>query len=150
VQASLQEALKNYAGCGSGLFTAESSTEFGTEVAVNVLEKYHPWYSQVMEVTSRELFGLIPVYSGQGGWELSYSLDDRGMFQKTYTYRITQKRYYWLLLLPFSWMNFFTYSLDDALRMTTAQFLVDARRDGFFSGQEQSLEVTSKWNRRMD
>lgn len=131
VEATLQDALNLYGGCHSTLPVVEGAQPAEAEVVVDVLEKPHPWYSLVLEVTSRELFGIIPVYSGQGGWELSYSLYDRHELQKTYTYAITQRRYFWLLLLPFSWINFFTYSLDEALRVTTAQFVVDAQRDGY-------------------
>jgi hypothetical protein len=72
---------------------------------------------------------LIPVYQ-QSGWELSYSFYDQNALKKTYKYEITVKEIYWLLLVPFSWINFFTYSLEDAVRSTTAQFVVDAQRDG--------------------
>jgi hypothetical protein len=74
---------------------------------------------------------IIPVYNGEGGWQLSYSFYDRNAVKKTYAYEITQKRFTWLLVLPFSWINFFTYSLDDAVRSTTAQFVIDAQRDGY-------------------
>ncbi len=79
---------------------------------------------------------LIPIYSGQGGWALSYSVYDQNALKKTYNYDITLKRFFWLLLLPFLWINFFTYSLDDAVRSTTAQFVVDAQRDGYLGTAE--------------
>jgi hypothetical protein len=73
----------------------------------------------------------LPDYSGQGGWELFYSVYDRNALKKTYTYQITFKAFYWIVLLPFSWINFFTYSLEDAVRSTTAQFVADAQQDGY-------------------
>jgi len=62
---------------------------------------------------------------------LSYSVYDHNALKKTYTYEITAKVFYWLLVLPFFWINFFTYSFDDAVRSTTAQFVVDAQQDGY-------------------
>jgi hypothetical protein len=73
---------------------------------------------------------LIPVFK-QGGWELSYSVYDLNALKQTYHYEITSKQFFWLLLLPFSWINFFTYRLEDAARSTTPQFVVDAQRDGY-------------------
>ena len=78
---------------------------------------------------------LIPVYK-KGGWELSYSVYDRNALKKMYNYEITSKQLYWLLLLPFSWINFFTYSLEEAVQSTTAQFVVDAQRDGYLGAKD--------------
>lgn len=134
VDRALEEALQYYGGCSSSRPSAYNSQWQEMEVVVIVLEKPYPWYNGPwgpLEVISGHFIGLIPVYSGQGGWELSYSLYERNALKKTYNYEITQKRFGWLLLLPFSWINFFTYSLEDALRSTTAQFVVDAQRDGY-------------------
>ena len=132
VEDALQKALTTYAGCSSGLPVVYNSKWAETEVVVRVLEKPYPWYSVPLEVISVYWsLGLIPVYSGQGGWELSYSVYDRNALTKTYKYEITPKRFYWLLLLPFSWINFFTYSFEEAVRLTTAQFVVDTQRDGY-------------------
>lgn len=131
VDRALQEALQYYGGCSSSPPSADNSQWQETEVVVRVLEKPYPWYRGPLEVISGASIGLIPVYSGQGGWELSYSLYERNALKKTYNYEITPKRFGWLLLLPFSWINFFTYSFDEAVRLTTAQFVVDAQRDGY-------------------
>jgi hypothetical protein len=99
---------------------------------VRVLEKPYPRYRG----GGHWLLLLIPVYSGQSGWELSYGVYDRNEFKKTYNYEITQKQFVWLLLLPFSWINFFTYSLEEAVRSTTAQFVLDAQRDGYLGTKD--------------
>ena len=134
VDSALQEALQNYAGCSSSSPVVYNSKWAEMGVVASVLEKPYPWYSVDPRGTATEwgwLVLIIPVYSGQGGWELSYSVYDRNALKKTYTYEITPKRFTWLLVLPFSWINFFTYSLEDAVRSTTAQFVVDAQRDGY-------------------
>jgi hypothetical protein len=127
----LEEALQNYGGCSNTPPVVFSSKWAQAEVVVSVREKPYPWYSHALYAISSGFFMLIPVYSGQGGWKLSYSFYDRNELKKTYKYEITPKRFSWLLLLPFSWINFFTYSLEEAVRSTTAQFIVDAQRDGY-------------------
>src|SRR5262245_3720026 len=72
-----------------------------------------------------------PLRRARRSHRTSYSVYDRNALTKTYTYEISVKAFYWLLLLPFSWINFFTYTLEDAVRSTTAQFVIDAQRDGY-------------------
>jgi hypothetical protein len=134
LSASLQEALKNYGGCSSSSPVDYSSKWAETEVVVSALEKRYPGMSGG-EASLTGLY-LFPIYSGQDGWALSYSVYDRNALKKTYKYEITTKVFYWLLLLPFSWINFFTYSFDDAVRSTTAQFVVDAQRDGYLGTED--------------
>jgi len=132
VNDALQKALTTYAGCSSSLPVIYNPKWAETEVVVRVLEKPYPWYSVPLEAISVGFIGLIPIYSGQGGWEMSYSLYERNELKKTYNYKITPKRCYWLLLIPFSWINFFTYSFEEAVRSTTVQFVVDVQRDGYW------------------
>ncbi len=56
-----------------------------TEIVVRVLEKPYPWYSVDPRGTSTNwgwFVLIIPVYSGQGGWELSYSFYDRNALKR--------------------------------------------------------------------
>jgi hypothetical protein len=129
---ALQEALKNYGGCSNSSPVDYTSKGAETEVVVSVVGKksddgYGYYLGWVFIVSG----GFIPIYSGQGGAELFYSVYDRYALKKTYQYEITRKEFVWLLLLPFAWINFFTYSPEDAVRSTTAQFVVDAQRDGY-------------------
>jgi hypothetical protein len=128
----LQEAL-HAAGCSSGpLYT----TWPRTEVVVSVHEKPYPWhwYGEMLGRLSSNTYFVIPFYINEGGWEFSYSVHHRDMLTKTYKYDITARQFYWILLAPFSWANLFTYSIEDAVQSTTAQFVVDARRDGYYLG----------------
>ena len=130
---ALQEALKNYGGCSSSSPVDDTSKGAETEVVVSVLKKPRSeseWMAHWRETAPQFLY-IFPFYSGQTGWELSYSVYDRNALKKTYTYEITVKALCWLPVLPFSWINFFTYSSDDAVRSTTAQFVMDAQRDGY-------------------
>ena len=129
----LQEALKDYGGCSSSSPVDFNSKGAETEVVVSVLNKIsHPmWY----EISTGLVFigsgGLFPVYRWQDGWELSYSVYDRYVLKKTYNYEITMKTLLWILLIPFLWIYYFNYNLEDAVQSTTAQFVVDAQRDGY-------------------
>ncbi|MFY4730765.1 hypothetical protein [Nitrospira sp. BLG_2] len=128
VARALHDALQ-LAGCsGDPLYT----TWPRTEVVVKVLEKPYPWhwYGELLGRLSSSTYFVIPFYIDEGAWEFSYSVH-QNMLTKTYTYDITSRQFYWVLLLPFSWMNVFTYNLEDAVRSTTAQFVADARRDGY-------------------
>ena len=131
VEDALQDALTTYGGCSSSVLVVYESKLAETAVVVSVLKKPRLWPSETLEMFSESLYLLIPIYSGHGGFELSYSFYGRYQLIKTYKYEITEKRASWLVLLPFAWINCFTYSLEDAVRATTAQFIVDAQRDGY-------------------
>ena len=133
---ALQEALQHYGGCGSSSPVVYNSKGAETEVWVSAREKPISWWVRVLGERLVPLGFFFPLYSGEGGWVLSYSVYDRNALKKTYKYEITTKAFYWLLVLPFSWINFFTYSFDDAVRSTTAQFVVDAQRDGYLGTAE--------------
>jgi hypothetical protein len=137
---ALQEALQNYGGCSSSSPVVDNSKWAETEVWVYTQKKPPSLWGRVLgaglgEASLRTGF-FFPLYSGQDGWELFYSVYDRNALKKTYKYEITTKAFFWLLVLPFSWINFFTYSFDDAVRSTTAQFVVDAQRDGYLGTVE--------------
>ena len=130
VARAMEDALQRIAGCSSDLL---NTTWPRMEVMVHVQEKPYPWhwYGELLGRLASVTYFVIPFYIHEGGWEFSYSVHHRDMLEKTYTYDITSRQFYWALLLPFSWMNLFTYSLEDAVQSTTTQFVSDAQRDGY-------------------
>jgi hypothetical protein len=72
----------------------------------------------------------IPYYSGEGGLRVRYELYRKDTSYAAYEYTIKKKGWGGLLLLPLAWVNYVTDDLEDALRATTLQFLIDAQRDG--------------------
>src|SRR5262245_20283158 len=128
---ALQEALQHYGGCSSSSPVDNNSKWAETEVWVSAQIIPTSWWVRFYGEASLRSGFFFPFYSGEGGWELSYRVYDRNELKKRYTYEIRGKAFYWLFVLPFSWINFFTYSFDDAVRSTTAQFVVDAQRDGY-------------------
>jgi hypothetical protein len=110
-----------------------------TEVVVSVLaeESDTPWYGGVLALGFIVSGSLLPFYGGPSSVGLFYSIYDRtGALTKRYQYRIAYNEFVWFFVLPFSWINFFTYSLEDAVRSTTAQFVVDAQGDGYLGTEE--------------
>ncbi len=128
---ALEDALLQTTGCSSDI--AYASLWPRTEVMVSVLEKPYPWhwYGELLGRLSSETYFIIPFYIHEGGWEFTYRIMHRDKLPKTYKYDITAKQFYWVFLLPLSWMNVLTDSLDDAVQSTTIQFVSDAQRDGY-------------------
>ncbi|UVT17212.1 MAG: hypothetical protein H8K04_06600 [Nitrospira sp.] len=126
----MEDALQHAAGCSNDVvYTIWPRTE----IVVHIQEKPYPWhwYGEVLGRLSSNTSFIIPFYIDEGGWEFSYRVSQRDLHTKTYKYDITARQFYWAALIPFSWMNVFTYSLEDAVQSTTAQFVTDARRDGY-------------------
>ena len=74
---------------------------------------------------------LIPYFTGEGGYLVSYALYLDQELRKTYRYEIKRKGLSWVVLLPFTIANFFTDSEEDALRITSKQFFLDAHQEGY-------------------
>jgi hypothetical protein len=74
---------------------------------------------------------LIPYFTGEGGYLVSYGLYVDQELRKTYRYEIKRKGLSWVVLLPFTIANFFTKSEEDALRITAKQFFLDAHQEGY-------------------
>lgn len=131
---ALQDALEHAEGCSSELVY---TTWPRTKVVITALEKPYPWhwYGELLGHLSSITSFVILYYINEGGWEFSYRVTHREMLTKTYTYDMTARQLYWVVLLPFSWTNAFTYSRRNAVESTTAQFVMDARRDGYLGGK---------------
>ena len=72
------------------------------------------------------LLHIIPTWSSDGGYWVTYDLYINGKKEKTSEYFIARKQVVWLGAIPFLWVNFFTYSTADALEATAYQFFEDA------------------------
>ncbi|MDR4502482.1 MAG: hypothetical protein MRJ96_13615 [Nitrospirales bacterium] len=74
--------------------------------------------------------GIIPCYGTLSVHDVEYTVYIKGTFKKRYTYQYKQIGAYWILLLPFVWLNAFTDSREDALATTFHQFLAQSHADG--------------------
>lgn len=71
-------------------------------------------------------YTLIPVWSTKEGYQVAYHVYVDGEKRRTFEYDITRKMAAWIGLLPFIWINWFTYDEDQAFEATTFQFFEDA------------------------
>ena len=71
---------------------------------------------------------LLPAWTTNDGYLVKYNVyvDENKM--ETFNYEITRKAGLWIGLLPFAWINLFTYNEEDAFEATANQFVIDARR----------------------
>ncbi len=106
--------------------------ERGIYCSVTVTVKPRSVLSQGFAFVSGQAGGLLPVYSGEGGYLVRYELYIDKQLKKTYRYEITEERFLWLGLLPFIWVNFFTPSAKEAFLATAHQFFHEAELDGYF------------------
>jgi hypothetical protein len=71
---------------------------------------------------------LLPAWSTQDGYSVKYHVYIDGREVETYKYAIRRKTGLWIVLLPFAWINLFTYNESDAFEATAFQFVSDARQ----------------------
>ncbi len=76
---------------------------------------------------------LIPYYANGAQYHVTYQLHEDGAVRQSYRYTVTKRGVAGALLLPFTWLNLFTYSENDALRATFYQFVSDAERDRYLA-----------------
>lgn len=88
---------------------------------------------------------LLPYYSNGVPYHVTYELHVDGEVRRQYRYAVTKSGVAGILVLPFAWLNLFTYSETEALRATFYQFLIDAERDGY-PAQESSPMPRTRGN----
>lgn len=74
---------------------------------------------------------VLPCYHDKDITSLRYDLTIDGRFVKTYTYQIKEKALIWWGAIPFFWVSSLLTSYNESCEAITAQFLLDARTDGF-------------------
>ncbi len=125
---SFSEAIATSTPPKSGVYCSVDLTIKPISVAAEV--------SSAFSYASLFIIPILPYYSGLGGYVVRYNLYVDGELQHVYRYEITKKGVAWVVLLPFAWINLFTYDQKDAFRATAYQFLIDAERDGYFKSIE--------------
>ncbi|MBJ6802614.1 LIC12231 family lipoprotein [Geomonas propionica] len=83
---------------------------------------------------------LVPAWSTRDGYIVKYNIYVDGAMKETYRYEITRKAGVWLGLLPFAWINAFTYSEDEAFDATARQFSFDAQ--SFLKPQDKASRAS--------
>lgn len=74
---------------------------------------------------------ILPCYHDKDVTSLRYDLSIDGRFVKAYRYQIREKALIWWGAIPFFWVRSLLTSYYQSCEAITAQFLLDARTDGF-------------------
>jgi hypothetical protein len=83
--------------------------------------------AMVFGYISASTLTLTPFWSTQDGSDLFFEVFKDGERVKTFHYEVRRKGFVWLPMLPVAWVNFFTYSEEDAFRASAYKFFADAR-----------------------
>lgn len=126
----LQQYLEKYSRFSSVVLSPTPPAS-GTYV---VLTKTVVKFSGVKDLSC--VFGVftlfvLPCYHDKDITSLRYDLTIDGRFVKTYTYQIKEKALIWWGAIPFFWVSSLLTSYNESCEAITAQFLLDARTDGF-------------------
>ncbi len=81
--------------------------------------------SGVFAYVSYVFLFTTPFWSTEG-YSVRYHIYVDGQEEKVLSYDIERSSFFWLLVLPVSWINLLTASEEDAFRATVHQFFVDA------------------------
>lgn len=110
------------------IIVTSSPPAIGTHVNVyqSVNHPSSPWCT-----ASRWTWGVIPCYFDSILYENHFDVFVNNILKQSYRYPIRQEGISWIGLLPFFWINFMTAQYKDAFSGNTAQFIADAKRDGF-------------------
>jgi hypothetical protein len=130
----LQQLFRN-AGLCKKMIPVDSSPVKGLYVEVEAKWKPMTLPAVIFGYLSVATLTLLPAWSTHDGYIVKYNVYIDGKSVETYPYEITRKTGLWLGLLPFAWINFFTFSEEDAFEATTYQFVKDARQYLALSGR---------------
>lgn len=83
--------------------------------------------SLIFEYFSISTLTILPVWSTKDGYNIHYDIYLDGNRLKRFTYEVRRRAFIWIIMLPFSWVNLFTYSESDAFQATANKFFIDAK-----------------------
>jgi hypothetical protein len=74
---------------------------------------------------------ILPCYHDKDTTSLRYDVSVSGRLAKSYIYQIKERSLIWWGAIPFFWVNSLTTSYKESCEAMTAQFVLEARTDGF-------------------
>jgi hypothetical protein len=122
----LQEIFRNEGLCRQ-MEPVEADPGKGLYIEVEAKWKPVTLPALIFGYLSVSTLTLLPAWSTKDGYLVKYDVYLDGEKKETYHYEITRKAGIWIGLLPFSWVNFITYSEEDAFEAITYQFIHDAQ-----------------------
>ena len=78
--------------------------------------------AMIFTYISYALLGLIPTWSTQDGYEIFYEIFRDGELVKSYAYDVRRTTFFWLVVLPFSWISLALPSESEAFEATAYDF----------------------------
>jgi hypothetical protein len=99
----------------------------GVHVQVKILPINPTMAAFVFGYLSVSTLTILPAWSLSDGNEIYYEIYRDGTKVKTYSYEVKRKAFSWIVMLPFAWVNFITYSESDAFEATAYNFFADAK-----------------------
>jgi hypothetical protein len=109
---------------------ALSAPALGTHVSVyqTVVPPPSPWCT-----ATRWTFGIIPCYFEGIAYETHFEVLVDNTLKQSYRYPIRRWAFSWIGLFPFFLINVWIdqHQYNEAFSGNTAQFIADAKRDGF-------------------
>jgi hypothetical protein len=105
------------------------STPPGRGLYVRVYKTSIPRSPTFLDQLSLYTLWLIPSYRAGVRYTVDYDLYFDAVLRKTYHYEITEKIFFWILVLPFSWINLLTNGHTNAFEATIHEFIRDARNE---------------------
>jgi hypothetical protein len=103
----------------------------GRFVAITVTEVPNSAAVQVWGTIAAITAFIIPVWSKDSGYDLTFATFVEGRPAATYRYTVREQLFVWIALLPAIWVNFLTRSRSDAFSDAIRQFVADSKNDGF-------------------
>jgi hypothetical protein len=122
----LQDEFRN-AGMCKKMMPVEAAPEKGLYVEIETKWKPVTVPALVFGYLSVSTLTILPAWSTKDGYNVKYTVFVDGVEKDTYNYEITRKAAMWIVFLPFAWINFGTYSEEEAFQATAYQFVHDAR-----------------------
>jgi len=107
----------------------------GVHCNVEVLYKTPSVPAFVFGYISVGTLTILPFWSERDGYRITYKVSVDGQEKRSFEYDITRKAGVWILMLPFAWVNAFTYSEAEAFEATAYQFFKDA--DSLFAAYKK-------------
>jgi hypothetical protein len=92
------------------------------------MERLDKWNPGFAFIALAHAYGLL--YVGTSGQFLvTFTVSNRQGLSREYPYRFSRQIVGGLLVIPFSWLNFFTSTENEAFQAVFKQFLFDVQRD---------------------
>lgn len=122
----LREVFKNSEICKK-MVPVEEKADKGLYLEVNTKWKPVTMPALIFGYISISTLTILPAWSTQDGYIVNYDVYVDGQKKGAFKYDITRKMGMWLPLLPFAWINAFTYSENEAFAATARQFSNDSQ-----------------------